>query len=296
MTDTPEAGWPKLPGGAIDWEAAFEDPQAGLIPLILRARTSTALRECMIAVVKKLYVRKDDPSEVERFVAQLTAMIPDQASPKQIARVADTMVGILRQIKTDRVRLAAAYEAAKVAAPPAASAVVAEAPEPIEDRRSHSERVSLVALARAAVAQKLKKIALAAGGTVGALVVAGVMIDTYIEGAPQREAKRNAALLLDQIQAASRGVPVGTHVFGGTIRVDRMGDRAAVVVEGLSPEQCANAGWMLAKTGRVSVDGSAPANTSLNAFRALCADSPAGAILSWMPRADDRPKGSGVRK
>lgn len=35
MTDTPGSSWPKLPGGAIDWEKAFEDPKAGLIPLIL---------------------------------------------------------------------------------------------------------------------------------------------------------------------------------------------------------------------------------------------------------------------
>ena len=282
MTNTPEARGPKLPSGAVDWERAFEDPKTGFIPLIRQAHSPTALRECMIAVVTRLYIRKDDPSEVERFVAQLQAMIPDQVSPGRFARLADTMVTILRQIKTERIRMASAFESAK--APAVAPAEIADAPKPDEDRRSKFEPTPLVALAKAAVARRLKKIALTAAGIAGAVLVAGIMIDSYLEAAPQREAKRKAAVLLDQIQAASRGTPIGTHIYGGAIYIERTGERAAVVVEGLSPDQCAHAGWMLAKKGGVSVGGSVAANMSLNTFRALCAGISGNDALKWIPR------------
>ncbi len=290
MTNTPETGWPKTSSGAIDWALVFEDSKTGLIPLIRQAHSSTALRECMIAVVTRLYVRKDDPSEVERFVAQLKTMIPDQVSPRQLSRLAGTMEDILRQIKAERIRLASAFESAK-AAPAAAPAAIADMPKAGDDRRSKFEPTPLVALAKAAVARRLKKIALTAASIVGAVLIAGIMIDSYLEAAPQREAKRKAAELLDQIQAASQGTPIGTHVYGGAIYIERTGERAAVVVEGLSPDQCAHAGWMLAKTGGVSVGGYAPGNASLNAFRALCTAAPGGATLTWIPRL-----GSGAKK
>ena len=298
MTAPPKSGWPRTPNGAIDWETAFEDPQTGFIPLILQARTSPALRECMVAIVTRLYVRKDDPSEVENFVAQLSAILPAQASPRQLSRIADMMVSILRRIKADRIRLAAAAtpEAAKASVPATSPAVAVDAPAPVDERRSKSESASLAALTRAAIARRLRNILLVAGGIAGTLVIAGIMIDAYIEGAPQREAKRNAALLLDQIQAAGRGESAGPHVFGGNIRVEWTGDRASVVVEGLSPDQCANAGWMLAKSGGISVDGFAPSNLSLNALRALCANNPGDRVLKWTPRADDRQRGSAAKK
>ncbi len=191
--------------------------------------------------------------------------------------------------KSKRARAAKKSSAKQTVA--AAPAAIADMPKAGDDRRSKFEPTPLVALAKAAVARRLKKIALTAASIVGAVLIAGIMIDSYLEAAPQREAKRKAAELLDQIQAASQGTPIGTHVYGGAIYIERTGERAAVVVEGLSPDQCAHAGWMLAKTGGVSVGGYAPGNASLNAFRALCTAAPGGATLTWIPRL-----GSGAKK
>ncbi len=296
MTSAPKADWPKTPSGAVDWEKAFEDPKTGLIPLILQARSPAALRECTIAVVTRLYIRKDDPSEVERFVSQLKEMIPDQVPPKQLSRVADTMVGILRQIKADRIRKVLESEAAKIAAPsmaPTGGAVKAESPE---DRRSKSEPIKLTALAEEIVARKWKKAMYIAGGIVGTIFIIGYMIDSYLDAAPQREAKRKAALLIAQIQAVSRGVAIGTHVYGGSIRIDRVGEHAAVVVEGLSPGQCAYAGWIYANKGDVMVDGVTPGNASLATLSALCESTSGNATLTWIPRPEGGRKDSGAKK
>jgi hypothetical protein len=302
MTDTPDARWPKTPSDAIDWEKAFEDPEAGLISLIRQARSATALRECMIAVVTRLYLRKDDPSEVERFVGQLKGMIPDQVSPKQLSRVADAMVGILRQIKADRIRKVLEFEAAKVAtplkvaAPSMAPTNIADSAEPLDDRRSKSEPPKLTALAEEVIAGGWKKAIYIAGGVAGAILVVGYMIDAYLDAAPQREAKRKAALLIAQIQAVSRGDAIGTHVYGGSIRVDRVGEHAAVVVEGLSPGQCAHAGWIYANKGDVMVNGAMPSNASLNTLTALCGATSGSATLTWIPRPEGGRKDSETKR
>lgn len=302
MTSAPEADWPKTPSGAIDWEKAFEDPEAGLISLIRQARSATALRECTIAVVARLYIRKDDPSEIERFAGQLTALVPDRVPPKQLSRVADAMVGILRRIKADRVRKVLEFEAAKVAAPSnvaapsMAPADIADLAGPLDDRRSKSEPLKLTALAEEAIARRWKKALYIVGGIAAAILVVGYMIDSYLDAAPQREAKRKAALLIAQIQAASRGDAIGTHVYGGTIRVDRVGERAAVVVEGLSAGQCAYAGWIYANKGDVMVDGVMPGNASLNTLSALCESTSENVTLTWIPRPEGRQKNLKVKK
>lgn len=296
MTDNPKTRWPIAHGGTFDWEKVFEDPKEGLIPLILQAHSAAALRECTIAVITQLYTRKDDPSEVERFVAQLNAMIPDEVPPKHLPRIADTVVDILRQIKADRIRKALEFEAAKTAAASAASADVADMAKPVENRRSTSEQPKLTALAKAAAARKKKRIMLIAGGIAAALVVVGAGTAIYIADAPQREAKRKALLLVDQIQAVGRGEAIGTHVYGGAIRAGTVGGYAAVVVEGLPPKTCASAGWVFVNKGNVMINGVMPGHASLTTLSALCASNPAGATLTWIPRTESKLKGSKAKK
>jgi Tfp pilus assembly protein PilN len=287
MIGTSKADWPKTPSGAIDWERVFEDPEAGLIALVRRTRSAAALRECMIAIVSRLYVRKDDPLEIERFVNQLRTMLPDRMSPTRLARTTDAMVDMLRQIKSDRILKVLEYEAAKAEATANAFADIAGSTAPGKERRSKSNPVELTELARGAVARHIKRIVHVAAGLAVVAAVAGTMIATYIENAPQREAKRNATLLLEQAQAASRGEAVTTHVFGGRLYVDRSGARAVVTIEGLTADQCANAGWMLAKKGGITVDDRTPTNLSLNTFTALCASNPGNPIVKWSPRTDE---------
>ena len=300
MTDKPKTRWPKTPGGTIDWEKAFEDPGAGLIPLILQAHSPAALRECTIAVISQLYTRKDDPSEVERFVAQLNAMVPDEIPPKHLPRIADAVVSILRQIKADNIRKALEFEVTKASAAfqdaSAGAAGVADTAKPVENRRSVSEQPKLTALAKAAAARKRQRIMLIAGGIAAVLIMAGTGTAVFMADAPQREVKRKAILLVEQIQAVGRGEAIGTHVHGGALRAGRVGEYAAVVVEGLTPNQCASAGWVFANKGNVMVNGVMPAKASLTTLSALCGSKPEGATLTWIPRPEDRQKGSKAKK
>ena len=302
MTDTPETRWPKLPGGAIDWEKAFEDPETGLISLILKAHSPAALRECAIAVITQIYARQDDPSEVEHFVDQLKTLVPDQVPPKDLSRIADAVADILRQIKADRIHKVLEFEAAKAAAPAVAAPEVAAptavevSAKPREDRRSKSAPVKLTALTKAAVARKKRRIKLIAGGIATALVVGGIGIATYVADAPQREVRRKAVLLVEQIQAVARGEAIGTHVYGGAIRAGRVGEYSTVVVEGLNSKQCASAGWVFVNKGSIMINGVMPGHASLATLNALCGGSSALATLTWIPRQEDRQKDSKSKK
>ena len=296
MSDTPKAGWPETPSGAIDWETVFEDPKAGLIPLILQARSPAALRECTIAVITRIYTRKDDPSEVERFVGQLTTLVPDQTSPRHLSRIADVVVGILRQVKADRIRGVLDFEATAAASASSVPADVADSAKSRADRRSKSERLKLTALAKAAIARKMKKAMQVAGGIAAALAVAGVGIGVYIEGAPKREAKRDAALLVEQIQAVSNGKNIATHVYGGVIRPEIVGGYAAVVVEGLSLKQCISVGWVFANKGNVMINGVMAVKTSLSSISTLCGGDPENSTLTWIPWPESKKKGPRAEK
>lgn len=268
------------------------------------------MRECAIAVITRIYSRQDDPSEVEHFVGQLTVLVPDQVPPKDLSRIANAVADILRQIKADRIRKSLEFEAAKVAAPTDAAPAVATptaptdaAPtaaavsaKPREDRRSKSEPVKLTVLTKAAVARKKRRIKLIAGGIAAALVVGGIGTATYVADAPQRDARRKAVLLVEQIQAVGRGESVGTHVYGGTIRADMVGGYAAVVVEGLPSKQCASAGWVFVNRGSIMINGVMPGHASLATLNALCGGSSASATLTWIPRPDSRQKDSKSKK
>jgi hypothetical protein len=287
MINTAKTNWPKTSSGAVDWERVFEDSETGLIALALRARSSKALREYMIAIVSRLYVRKDDPQEVRRFVDQIGTLLPDEMPPTRLARTAKAMTELLRRIKSDRILKVLEYEAAKAEAAADAFADIASTTAPRKERRSKSKPIELVELVQTIVARRFKRMLHAALGLVIMAAVLVIIIFAYNENVSQREAKRNAALLLEQVEAASRGDVIATHVFGGSLRVDRSGARAIVTIEGLSADQCANAGWTLAKKGAVIVDGRAPKNLALNTFAALCAANPGSAILKWSPRTGE---------
>jgi hypothetical protein len=296
MTNVPAARWPEFPSGSIDWEKAFEDPANGLIALIRRAQSATALRECMIVIARQLYRRRDDdPSEIERFVGQLKTLIPDQVSPKQFARIVDAMVDILRRIKTDRIRKVVEFEAARVV--PQLPEPPAGEPSPFadlnlkpEERRSKSKHARLSDLAEETIARRWTRPALIASGIAAALVMAAIGIQSYRAGEPQREAQRKSSELVAQMQAVAKGKVVGTHVYGGAIRADKVANYPAVVVEGLPPQSCASAGWVFANKGNVMVNGVMPNKASLAALNALCGGTPDGATLIWIPRGDARAK------
>jgi hypothetical protein len=106
---------------------------------------------------------------------------------------------------------------------------------------------------------------------------------------PARSASKSSELVA-QMQAVAKGKVVGTHVYGGAIRADKVANYPAVVVEGLPPQSCASAGWVFANKGNVMVNGVMPNKASLAALNALCGGTPDGATLIWIPRGDARAK------
>ena len=100
-----------------DWEVVFEDPKKGLIPLISQAQTAAELRKRTILVIENLYKRKYDAPEIERFNTELTQMIPDDTTEKDLPRVKKVVTGILRHIKEERILKAVEHEKYKDVTP-----------------------------------------------------------------------------------------------------------------------------------------------------------------------------------
>ena len=103
--------WPKTDAGTVDWEFVFENPDAGLLALVCQAASPAALRECAIFIIAKLYARKDDPAEVERFTKEISALIPDDLAADDIGNINAVVVSLLRRIKDYRIQKAAEHEA-----------------------------------------------------------------------------------------------------------------------------------------------------------------------------------------
>lgn len=104
MDSKTDTDWPEASDGSVDWETVFEDSSVGLLPLIAEARTPRALRESAILVIKKLYSRDDDPAEVERFIRELSELVPDDLPVNNLSDISDVVTGLLRQIKRYRIR------------------------------------------------------------------------------------------------------------------------------------------------------------------------------------------------
>ena len=109
MSDAEKPERPRTPSTVTDWEAAFEDPETGLIALIAGARSPAALRKSAAFVIARLCVRKDDPAEIERLTAELNRLIPDDIAEEDLPPIAEAVTTILRQIKEDRKQKAAEF-------------------------------------------------------------------------------------------------------------------------------------------------------------------------------------------
>ena len=102
--------WPKTAAGTVAWEVVFEDPDNGLLSLIGQAPSPRALRESAILIIEKLYTRKDDPAEVERFTREMSELIPDDLAANNLTGIINAVTGLLRQIKDFRIKKAAEHE------------------------------------------------------------------------------------------------------------------------------------------------------------------------------------------
>lgn len=94
------------------------------------------------------------------------------------------------------------------------------------------------------------------------------------------EAKRFA----EQIFAAAQGNAPATHMFGGRLRVAMMGDRLAVIAEGVPPKICSASGWSLSHKGILTINGITPVRISSGKVTELCNSEEGDAAIMWMPK------------
>ncbi len=113
MVEKSKPAWPRTPNGNIDWETVFEDPETGLIARVTRTRKPSTLRANTVAVIGKLYGKEETPETFAQFVAGLEDTIPDHMSNDDLALAAETITGIMRAIKNERMEQIAQVNAAR---------------------------------------------------------------------------------------------------------------------------------------------------------------------------------------
>lgn len=276
MVDSKRRTWPKTPGGTVDWDKVFEDGEDGLIPLITSAKSAQALRESTILVIKMLYARKDDPPEVERFVAEVTSLIPDHLPESALPKIVEAVTGILRTIKDERVRKAAEYEKQKAAEKEAEKQ--GKKPPPPKDRRS----------AKPPPGVDKQKIVVYGGLGLGALiaVVAAYFIITS-PGVKER-LEPNMELVEQMKLAAEKGQVSGTNPFGGHLKVEQQAGRTAVTADGIPFDACLSISWVLLNRGTIIINGLMSQRMSPAIIKELCSRAERTSTITWLPKVHEK--------
>jgi len=250
---------------AIDWEAFFEDPETGVIALITSARTARALRESALVVVKQLYNRKDDPPEVERFAAELQALVPDDTPDERLPQLIDAVTAILRQVEAERIRKAEQHSREKSARREG-------------NRRKPGKTVTVHQ--RGPTGGKRKTATwVMAGAALAAAAVAAVFLT---DGGEEKTTPNQT--LIDQMMAVVAGSTIETHVFGGALRKATMAKRIAVIAEGVPEDACGNAAWYFINRGAVVINGFMPRKISPSILNGLCKREADGATIIWISK------------
>ena len=95
-----------------DWEAVFEDPDSGIISLIMRSRSPDAIRKSIDLIVSTLFSRAGDARRREAFSALLTDIAgTSESDDGSFELVRHRLAMLLRGIKDDRVVRARLTEA-----------------------------------------------------------------------------------------------------------------------------------------------------------------------------------------
>jgi len=177
-TDTPESssedpsrakhGWPRTPDGTIDWEIVFEAPDTGLISLVSAANNHDTLIKVTEKIIRQLFTRKGDEKEVEAFLGELTRITSAaQAANASIEGTRNSIIDLLRRIKTGRIAKAAEYIAEQ-------KAKEASGKRRKTRRRDDDRKLAL----------KQRIIVMSAGGLAAAVLMAGVMGTLLFSNAP----------------------------------------------------------------------------------------------------------------
>jgi len=283
MTEADKSTWPKLPSGTIDWETVFEDPAKGLIPLISRAHTANALREMTILVIKKLYARKDDPAEVERFVAQLSEMLPDDTPDQALPKILEAVVAILRQIMNERIRIAETYSKEK-ALKQETDNQERKSAEKSERRIKHRAHELEEEQERERKTRRIIVIGLS-------ILVVGVIGGAAFFMLQEKSAptsQEQSLQFIQQMKDAAVKEPSGTHVFGGSLRIGQSAGRNFIAATSVPQEACRSAAWVLLNRGTIVINGVLPSKISPRILKELCEKGGSQASLTWFPKKTDK--------
>ncbi len=265
MSDAEKPETPKTPSTATDWEAAFEDPETGLIALIASARSPAALRKSAAFVIERLCIRMDDPAEIERLTAELNQLIPDDTTEEDLSRIDEAVTTILRRIKEERKRKAAEFDTDE------------------ERARGGDRRHRAVQRKPAPRKGSLPGSALAWGLPLGA-VAAAVAVYVFVSGPGSKQERDPVLLLIDEMTRVAEGETLESHTFGGELRVGTRAGRPYITAKMIPPNVCASAGWVLANRGTIIINGTLPSRASPTVLKKLCARFAQGATLTWFPK------------
>ena len=263
----PKASWPKTPGGTVDWEAVFEDPETGLLAQFQRVVTPQAMRDSAIATIKLLFARKGDEEEAERLIGELTEIIPDDLTSERIELVRYAIIATFRQIKEFRQKKAAEFELAK-----------ASKAKDAERRAAEQSRQSI----KKTLAEKRKRTRrMAAAAAILVLVGIGTGAYFYLRG--PNYPPRADQILLQQMKTAASGGAGRVHVYGGSLQTRRYFADVSVIAENVPIDACASVGNNLVKTGIFTVNGDLLNYASMDAARSICEKAKAPIRITWMP-------------
>lgn len=91
-------------GAAPDWESIFEDPEHGVISLIIRSRSPDSIRKSIDLIVSMLFARAGDAARRDAFSALLNDIAnASDGDDETFDTIRHRLVKLLRGIKEDRV-------------------------------------------------------------------------------------------------------------------------------------------------------------------------------------------------
>lgn len=259
--------WPKTPGGTVDWEAVFEDPETGLLLQFQRVVTPQAMRDSAVTTIKQLFTRKDDEEEAAKLIAELNELIPDTLPTERIELVRYAIIATFRQIKIFRQKKAAEYELQKASETRAAERRAAE-----RSRQSIKKTF--------AENRRRRRRRMAAVSTIAAI---GLGTGLYIYLRPPTYPPRPDQILLQQMKSAAAGGASPTHVYGGVLQTRRWLGDISITAEDVPLDACISVGSNLVKTGIFTVNGEPLQYPSEQAAREICEAAKAPIRITWTP-------------
>lgn len=109
MLEPSKPRWPKTPEGTIDWEKVFEHPDNGLMARISATDTRDKLHETTADIIRKLFTRKNDETEVTRFLGDLDTIMAGVSEGDDLSVTRDAVLDLMRRVKEGRITRAKAY-------------------------------------------------------------------------------------------------------------------------------------------------------------------------------------------